>query len=85
MEHTDNEIGNLDRELSRKIKDEADAMKHKHEMLSAEFERTRGRQVFRAGKHFWHLDSSFLAEAMSMEWALEVLITTLLGERAPLR
>ena len=43
MEHTDNEIGNLDRELSRKIKDEADAMKHKHEMLSAEFENFKQR------------------------------------------
>ena len=45
----------------------------------------QGRLLFRAGKYFGHLDSSFLAEAMSMEWALEVLITTLLGERAPLR
>ena len=34
--------------------------------------------VMRAGKHFGHLDSAFLAEASALEWALEVLISNIL-------
>ena len=40
-----------------------------------------GRELLcRAGKRFGNLDSAFLAEALSLEWALEVLITTFLDK-----
>jgi len=43
MEYTDKEIGNTERELDRKLKEATDDLKHKHEMLGAEFENFKQR------------------------------------------
>ena len=34
--------------------------------------------LYRAGRLFHTVDSSFLAEALTLEWAIEILFTTIL-------
>lgn len=42
-QYTDNELGECSRQLHTKIQENADAINHKHEMLSAEFENFKQR------------------------------------------
>lgn len=43
LEYTDKEIGNAEREFDRKLKEGIDDVRHKHEMLGAEFENFKQR------------------------------------------